>query len=171
MSTRNKKNISGILITLSLAVLLSACGGSGGSDSGGGSSSVQGNVTSVQLAMMQPASDTSYSLAEIFKSLLFVKSAHADGVVSGITVDIAGMQTTTNGTGYFMIAGVPPGTHQVQFSKNGTVSTMLIDVGENEQVTMQNISIEGRHSRAQSVSHMSNSGTTTPDNQRGPGMS
>lgn len=171
MITTNKTNITGILLALSLAVLLSACGGSGGSDSGSGSSSVEGNVTSVQLAMMQPAEDTSYSLADTFMSLLFVQSAHADGVVSGIKVEIAGMQTTTNATGYFMIAGVPPGNHQVQFSKNGAVSTMSIDVGENEQVTMKNISIEGRHSRAQSVAHMSNSGTTTGNNQKGPGMS
>ena len=101
MRTNSMKNIFGILVALSLAFLLSACsgGGSGGSDSGAGSSSVQGNVSSVSLAMLQTSDGKKYFLADLVQFLLPIKSAHADGGVSGISVDLAGMQTLLMETG------------------------------------------------------------------------
>ena len=61
----------------------------------------------------------------------------------------------TDAGGYFTIAGVPPGTHQVAFAKNGITSIMSVDVGVNDYVTMQNVKIHGQRSSAQSISHQS----------------
>ncbi len=157
MINNTKRNIAGILVAVSLAFLLSACssGGSGGASSGSGSSIVEGNVVSLGVAMGQPVQETKYSVADFFTMLLPITSAHADAALAGIGVNIAGMRTVTDTNGYFMIAGVPPGTHQIMFDKNGITSTMQVAVGVNDRVTMQNVSIHGRQSRAQSVDHMS----------------
>ncbi len=71
MNKTNAKNITRLLLALSLAFLLSACssgGDSGGSDSGTGSSTVEGKITSVQLAMNQ-AVESHYTQADFFNAL------------------------------------------------------------------------------------------------------
>ena len=153
----NRKNIFGLFAVLAIGLLLSACssGGSGGSDSGAGSSVVSGNVSSVGYAMALPVEKTSSSVASFFTSLFSVNSANADAGVSGIAVNISGMQTQTDASGYFSLAGVAPGSHQVLFAKNGITSTMSVDVGVNDYVTMQNVNIRGQRSSAQSISHQS----------------
>ena len=172
MIRNSKKIIIRLLAAVSIAFLLSACssgGDSGGSTSGTGSSTVEGNITSVQVALNQ-AVETDYTLADFFRSLRIVQPVEAGSEISDISVEIAGMRTVTDSNGYFKIAGVPPGTHQVQFSKSGVVSNMSVDVGTDEQVYMQNINIQGSRSKAQRVNHTPhNNNPQTPTNPGTPG--
>jgi len=169
---KNGRSFFGALALLGIALLISACssGGSGGSSSGVGSSSVQGNVSSFSVAMNSPATRERYSLADFLKDLLPVRSVHADTGVSGVTVAIGQAQTVTDTQGYFHLDGIPPGTHQVMFSKNGQVSSTSVEVGENDLVTMQNVRMNGPHARAQSVSHMSNGAPATSGTPGSPAM-
>lgn len=150
----SKRTYLGLMAVLTVALFLSAC--SSGSDSGGtsvgtGSSSVEGNVTSVTLAMMQPAGNTEYSLARFLKSLLPLQSAIADSPVEGVNVAIGGLGTMTNSSGYYRIDGVPAGTHAVQFAKNGQVASTNVTVGENQLVSMQNIQMSGSQVHVQNT--------------------
>ncbi len=152
-----RKNILALLAARGVALLLSACSGgggsSGGSSAGTGSSVVEGNVVSLGVAWSEPLEQQHTLLADLAAYLMPVSSAHADSTLGGIGVNVAGIHTTTDANGYFMVAGVPPGTHQVLFSKNGINSSMSVTVGENDLVTMQNISIHGNGARAQRIGH------------------
>jgi hypothetical protein len=151
------KHFFGLLAILSAGVIISACssgsGGSGGSASGAGSSSVQGNVASVNVAMLEPAGTEGYTFADLVRPLVPVKSAYAATTVEGIQVNLGTMQTRTNANGYFRFDGVPPGTHELRFEKNGYTSSMSVEVGENDMVTMDDINMNGRQARARNVSH------------------
>lgn len=160
----SKLTYLGLMAVLAVGLFLSAC--SSGSDSGGstvgtGSSSVEGNVTSVTLAMMQPAINTEYSLADFLKSLLPLQSAIADSPVEGVNVAIGQLGTMTNSSGYYRIDGVPAGNHAVQFAKNGQVANTNITVGEDQLVSMQNIQMNGSRVHVQNTMYTS-MGTGTP---------
>lgn len=157
MSTSRNKNIFFTLFALiSISLLLSACssgGSSGGSTVGTGSSSVEGNITSSNLAMLPNSEGQDSSIAEFFTSLLFTPSAYADSSVAGVIVGIGQLTTVSDANGYFRIDGVPPGTHEVVFSKNNQSSSMTVSVGENETASMQGITVNGSRAYAQGVSH------------------
>ena len=152
---KNKQCFLGLLTVLTISLLMSACssGDSGGSSAGTGSSSVEGTITSISMAMLQPATSKEYSLANFLKSLIFVKSAYAATPVEDVHVAIGQMGTTTNASGYFRIDGVPPGTHEMVFSKSNQVSKMTVTVGENDMVSMHNISMRGSQAYARDISH------------------
>lgn len=148
------------LLLTGLAVSACSSGGSDGSVSGTGSSSVEGNVSSVSMAMLDSmetkeysTNSIEYSLSFILKSLLPVQSAFAAGTLEGVHVSIGQMSTTTNASGYFRIDGVPPGNHEMVFSKDNQTSTTMISVGENEMVTMQNVQMRGSQAHAGNVGH------------------
>jgi len=173
MKSTTTKALPTLILTALLILLLTACSGggsSGGSSAGTGSSSVEGTVTSVSLAMLRtdPLQSPSFP-AWIIRILVPVQVAHADGGVDGILVDLDGMQTTTNSSGYFRFDGVSPGTHQISFSKNGQVARTSVIVGDSELVTMQNITMTGEQAHVQSYTHspMTN-GQTGPMGDQGP---
>lgn len=169
MHTINSKfNYMNILMVVSVGLFVSACSssGDGGSVSGSGSSSVEGNVNSISIAMLNPpesreysTSSREYSLAVLLKSLLPVQSAFAGGALEGIRVTIGQLGTTTNSSGYFRIDGVPPGTHDVVFSRNNQTTRTSVRIGENELVSMQNISMRGSQIHVGNVEHHSRGGT------------
>ena len=151
--------IFSILTIFTVGIFVSSCSssGGGGSVSGSGSSSVEGNVSSITLAMLKSTeseeystSTEEYSLLGFLKSLLTVQSAFADGTIEGVHVAIGQLGTTTNSSGYFRINGVPPGTHEIVFSKYNQVARTSITVGENELCVIQDVSLRG------SQAHMNN---------------
>ena len=158
----NKIRYFSLLVFIAVGLFVSACssGNDGGSVSGAGSSSVQGNVSSITMAMLKSmesedysASGGEYSLVVFLKSLLPVQSAFADSTIEGVHVTIGQLGTTTNSQGYFRIDGVPPGTHEMVFLKNNQTSRTTVRVGENEMVTMTNISMRGSHAYQGNVGH------------------
>ncbi len=169
MMKEKRKKLCWVLLLFSLGLVLSACGGggdSGGSSSGSGSSTVQGRVVSLEVAMDRAGEKQSYYFADFIASLLPVQSALADGGVDGIRVEIGQARTNTDGNGNFQLNGIAPGTHQVMFTKNGQTASTMVTVGENEVVTMENIRMNGSQIHVQSVTHMSTGG----GNQGSPGM-
>jgi hypothetical protein len=148
------------LLVAGFAVSACSSGGSGGSTSGTGSSSVEGNVSSVSMAMLDSMENKEYStnaieysLTFILKSLLPVQSAFAGGTLEGGHVSLGQMSTTTNSSGYFRIDGVPPGTHEMVFSKDNQMATTMVSVGDNEMVTMQNVQMQGSQAHVGNVGH------------------
>jgi len=117
------------------------------------------------MAMLPPLDNKEYSLAGFLKSLLPVQSAYADSTVEGVQVGIGSLGTTTNSSGYFRIDGVPPGTHEIVFSKNNQTARTSVGVGENEIITMRNVRMQGSQARVENVEHQPMGGTPgTPQN-------
>ncbi len=171
----NKIRYFSLLAIITVGLFLSACsgGGDGGTASGSGSSSVEGTVTSVTMAMLNSMENREhsenggeYSLVLFLKSLLPVQSAFADSTVEGIHVAIGQLGTTTNSSGYFRIDGVPPGTHEMVFSKNNQTARTSVSVGENEMVSMHNVSMRGSQANMGNVGHQPMGGMPgTPHHQ------
>ena len=160
-----------IFATIAIALTLSACSSSGdspGTTAGVGSSTVTGNVSSYTMASFEQNGSETRSIAAFFKFFLPVQTAYANTAVEGINVAIGAIGTVTNANGYFTLNGVPPGNHQIIFSKNNSVSYGSVAVGDNEVTTMHNVQMNGRQAHAQNVGHTPRSGH---DNDRGnPGV-
>lgn len=163
----SKISYMSILMVVSVGLFVSACSssGDGGSVSGSGSSSVDGHVNSISMAVLNSpnsreysTSSREYSLAVLLKSLLPVQSAFAGSAVEDIHVTIGQLGTTTNSSGYFRIDGVPPGTHDVVFSRNNQTARTSVRIGENELVSMQNVSMRGSQVHVGNVGHQSMGG-------------
>jgi hypothetical protein len=159
----NKITYIGLMATLAVALFLSACGGggdSGGSTAGTGTSSVEGNMTSVTLAWMQPTDSNEFSIAHFFRSLLPLQSAIADNPVEGVSVAIGQLGTMTNSSGYYRIDGVPAGTHTIAYAKNGQTASTTVTVGENQLVSMQNVRMNGSQVHVQNTGYQNMGGGT-----------
>ena len=63
-----------------------------------------------------------------------IRDKETTDLLSGVLIDIAGKQTTTNGSGYYIITDILTGTHKLTISSIGYVTqapTVEISVGEN----------------------------------------
>ena len=166
-----RKTILQLLAIVTFSLALAACsggGGSGGTASGTGSSSIEGTVTSANLALLDQQPGESSLLADLIRALTPVTSAFADGGVSGIEVEAAGLRTTTDSSGYFRLDGVPPGNHQVTFRQNGQTAQTTVQVGTGEMVTMQGISLQGSQAHVRSFQHTPMSGFDQDTDSMGP---
>lgn len=124
-------------------LLLASCdsGDSGGSDATG-SSSIQGTVVSF-------SSGTAFFVPSAPESLLaralalFVPDAAAG--LGGVNVRIRGtdLEGTTALNGYFIISGVPGGTHTLDFAMGAENASIDVAVPENATVTLNSVNIAG----------------------------
>lgn len=67
-----------------------------------------------------------------------IRDKETTDLLSGILIDIAGKQTTTNGYGYYRITDILTGTHKLTISSMGYITqapTVEISVGENNYNT------------------------------------
>lgn len=160
--TKSSFSYLGLMAVLAIGLSLSACSSSdsGGSTAGTGSSSVEGNMTSVTLASLQSTENRGHSLANFFRSLLPLQSAIADNPVEGVNVAIGQLGTRTNTSGYYRIDGVPPGTHDIIFAKNGQTASTTVTVGSNQLVSMQNVRMNGSQVHVQNTAHQTMGGGT-----------
>lgn len=108
---------------VSLCAVAAACGGSPtGPDSAGGS----GGATIAGTAAIASANKSVDTLAGV--------------PAAGLTVTVAGsnLSTTTNGSGYFQINGVPAGNVRLQFRQSGVdASAEVQNVGGQQLVTIE----------------------------------
>ena len=107
----------------SLCLAVAACGGSPtGPDSSGGS----GGATIAGTAAIASANKSVNTLSGV--------------PAAGLTVTVAGsnLSTTTNGSGYFQITGVPSGNVRLQFRQSGVdASAEVPNVGGQQLVTIE----------------------------------
>lgn len=127
------------------ALFIASCD-SGGGDGPSGKSTVQGSVASFSTATALFLPEARPSGVERFLaavSEMIVPRARAG--MGGVGVRIMGTdhQTTTADDGFFIMSGVPGGSHQMQFSFNGTNAYMQISVPDDGTLYVNGIQCRG----------------------------
>ncbi len=147
-----RRSLGWFFIAIFSLFLITGCS-SGGSSSGTGASTVQGNVVSFSVAFTQPQ-EAGFSLAAIYKNLTLVTSAYAASTVENIQVTMLQTTTMTDVNGNFSFEGVPTGTHEMSFTRDGQTASTSVEVQENDLVSMTNVRINGHQAHVDFVTHM-----------------
>lgn len=147
-----------------VALFMSSCE-SGGGDEPSGKSTVQGSVASFSTATalflpVQRKAGVGRFLAAV--SEIMLPAARAAGM-GGVGVRIVGTdhQTTTADDGFFIMSGVPGGSHQMQFSFNGANAYMQITVPDDGTLYVNGIQCRGPQAYPARMYQMMNSATNT----------
>jgi len=147
---RARQSITIALVTLlaaSAGVLLTGCdGGGGGSDIPSNSSTLMGTVDSFASggAFFIPE-ESPTGLAAVWAGIHDLLEPSAFAAAPGVTVEVAGISTSTADDGLFVIAGIPPGTQDVIFSMNGESGALSVDIPAHATVELRGVSVsDGR---------------------------
>ncbi len=143
--SKNGSAIVSVIGALTLGGLLMAGCESGGSGSGGGggpagNSTIQGTVASFSSgsAFFIPAE----SRGLIARALdLFVPDALAAQANVNVRIRKTDMEATTDSAGYFIISGVPAGTHVLDFTLGSATAPITLIVPDNSTITLNGIKV------------------------------
>lgn len=128
--------LHGLLVTIGCD-----SGGGGGAD---GRSTVQGTVNSFSVAgnYYAPSKEPSL-LPRLLVSVADLLMPPARAAVAGVSVSVQGtdISGTTDGSGNFILSGVPGGQQVIVFSYNGQTSTYSINVPGYGNVELSGISV------------------------------
>lgn len=122
-----------------IALVSSGCGDDGDGGGASGTSSLSGNVSNASSTALRE--ETGSLWASLRGFVLPVRSAFAGR--SGIRIEVAGAETTTDALGFFRITGLPGGTLTITFeNESGTEFELQVQVPEDGGLVLRDVLLD-----------------------------